>query len=42
MALAGGDQHPQRSATAITSQMDLGREPTAAAPERLVAVGIGA
>jgi hypothetical protein len=42
MALAGGDQHRQWPPAAITGQVDLGGQPAAAAPKRLVAVGIGA
>jgi hypothetical protein len=42
MALAGGDHHGQRPATAIGGQVDLGRQSAAAAPEGLVVVGIGA
>jgi hypothetical protein len=33
MALPGGDQHPQRPATAVAGQVDLGGQPAAAAPE---------
>jgi hypothetical protein len=39
MALTGGDQHPQRPATAIAGQVDLGREPAAATSQRLVILG---
>jgi hypothetical protein len=38
MTLAGGDQHGQRPAAAITSQVDLGGEPTPAAAQCLVSL----
>jgi hypothetical protein len=38
MALSRGDQHGQRPAVPVDRDMDLGREPASAAPERL-AVG---
>ena len=34
MALAGGDQQRQWSAVAVHGEMDLGREPTPASPQR--------
>jgi hypothetical protein len=40
--LAGGDQCRQRPAAAVAGQVQLGGEPAAAAPQGLVAVGIGA
>jgi hypothetical protein len=39
MALASGDQYGQRTAAAITGQMDLGGEPTPAASQGLVDLG---
>ena len=36
MALAGGDKHGQRPPAAITGQMELGRQPTAATAQCLV------
>jgi hypothetical protein len=39
MALAGGDQHPQRPPAAIGGQMDLGGQPTPAASQGLVSLG---
>jgi hypothetical protein len=40
--LACGEQHGQRTAVAVAGQMQLGRQPTAAATKGLIAVGIGA
>jgi hypothetical protein len=42
MPLAGSDQHPKRPATAVGGQVDLGGQSAAAAPQGLIAVGIGA
>ena len=41
MALAGGDQHGQGPPAAITGQMELGRQPTAATPQCLVQIDRG-
>jgi hypothetical protein len=34
MPLAGGNQHGQRSAVSVHGEMNLGRQPAPAAPER--------
>ena len=42
VALASGDQHPQWPPAAVAGKVELGGQPTAAAAQGLVAVGIGA
>ena len=39
MLLAGGDQHPQRSAAAVAGQVDLGGQPAAAVSQCLLGLG---